>query len=195
MSRIFLFAKMLLFTCFSLTNGYNSPQYTRNIAREHFKLVPYFAKPVMKKHHLVQYERDEVIQEGYLGLMYAARKYNPDLNIEFSTYSSHWIRSYISKYMKKRYGRLPTTPFYPNEHIKITDTNTKFDNDVLFDLNIALNTLEPWEYELIKKRFFDKITIKDIANEYGLSRNTISKHSRRIVSKLRGHMLRQYSQP
>ena len=186
---------MLLFTCFSLTNGYNSPQYTRNIARENFKLVPYFAKPVMKKHHLVQYERDEVIQEGYLGLMYAARKYNPDLNIEFSTYSSHWIRSYISKYMKKRYGRLPTTPFYPNEHIKITDTNTKFDNDVLFDLNIALNTLEPWEYELIKKRFFDKITIKDIANEYGLSRNTISKHSRRIVTKLRGHILRQYSQP
>ena len=38
---------------------------------------------------------DEVIQEGVLGLARAADKYDPSRGLRFSTYSTHWITSYV----------------------------------------------------------------------------------------------------
>ena len=38
---------------------------------------------------------DEVIQEGMLGLARAVDKYDPDRGLRFSTYSTHWITSYV----------------------------------------------------------------------------------------------------
>lgn len=173
----------------NLCNGYNSPKYTHDMAREHFRLVPYFAKPVIKKHNLGKYERDELIQEGYIGLILACRKYNPEMNVELSTYSSYWIRSYISKYIKRKYNSFKTLPLYTDRFIETSETSLQFDENVLFDLELALDSLESWEYEFIRKRFFDRMTIKDIAIESGLSRNTISKYCSKITNKLKYHMM------
>lgn len=38
---------------------------------------------------------DEVIQEGMLGLARAVDKYDPGRGLRFSTYSTHWITSYV----------------------------------------------------------------------------------------------------
>ena len=38
---------------------------------------------------------DEVIQEGVLGLARAVDKFDPDRGLRFSTYSTHWITSYV----------------------------------------------------------------------------------------------------
>lgn len=40
---------------------------------------------------------EDLINEGNLGLMYAAQKYNPSSNAKFSTYAAWWIREYIQK--------------------------------------------------------------------------------------------------
>ena len=44
-----------------------------------------------------------MIQEGYVGLMYASRKYdiNNKANAKFVTYATYWIKSYMTKYLKK----------------------------------------------------------------------------------------------
>lgn len=39
---------------------------------------------------------DEVIQEGVLGLARAVDKFDPSRGLRFSTYSTHWITSYVS---------------------------------------------------------------------------------------------------
>lgn len=41
---------------------------------------------------------DDCIQEGYMGLMIALDKYDPDIGYEFSTYASWWIRQKIIRY-------------------------------------------------------------------------------------------------
>ncbi len=43
---------------------------------------------------------DEVVQEGNLGLIRAAEKYDPDAGTRFSTYAVWWIRAYVWKYLK-----------------------------------------------------------------------------------------------
>jgi RNA polymerase primary sigma factor len=51
----------------------------------------------------------DIIQEGNMGLIHAAEKYDHVKNVRFSTYASWWIRQYISRYFsnKRRAIRLP----------------------------------------------------------------------------------------
>jgi RNA polymerase primary sigma factor len=51
----------------------------------------------------------DIIQEGNMGLMHAAEKYDHKRNVRFSTYANWWIRQYITRAMtnKRRPIRLP----------------------------------------------------------------------------------------
>jgi RNA polymerase primary sigma factor len=51
----------------------------------------------------------DIIQEGNIGLMHAAKKYDHNKNVRFSTYANWWIRQGISRYLssKRRAIRLP----------------------------------------------------------------------------------------
>jgi RNA polymerase primary sigma factor len=51
----------------------------------------------------------DIIQEGNMGLMHAAEKYDHRKNVRFSTYAGWWIRQYISRYLSnnRRTIRLP----------------------------------------------------------------------------------------
>ncbi|MCL2186574.1 MAG: RNA polymerase sigma factor RpoD/SigA [Treponema sp.] len=51
----------------------------------------------------------DIIQEGNIGLIQAAQKYDYRKNVRFCTYASWWIRQYICRYIanKRRIVRLP----------------------------------------------------------------------------------------
>jgi RNA polymerase primary sigma factor len=51
----------------------------------------------------------DIIQEGNIGLMHAAEKYDHKKNVRFSTYANWWIKQSISRYFsnKQRVIRLP----------------------------------------------------------------------------------------
>jgi len=51
----------------------------------------------------------DIIQEGNMGLMQAAKKFDYRKNVRFCTYASFWIRQYISRFItnKRRIVRLP----------------------------------------------------------------------------------------
>jgi RNA polymerase primary sigma factor len=51
----------------------------------------------------------DLIQEGNMGLMHAAEKYDPAKKLRFCTYASWWIRQFIARYLtnKRRIVRLP----------------------------------------------------------------------------------------
>jgi RNA polymerase primary sigma factor len=51
----------------------------------------------------------DIIQEGNMGLMYAAEKYDYKRQVRFSTYAHWWIRQFITRFLtnKRRAIRLP----------------------------------------------------------------------------------------
>ena len=51
----------------------------------------------------------DLVQEGNMGLMHAAEKYDPAKKLRFCTYASWWIRQFIARYLtnKRRIVRLP----------------------------------------------------------------------------------------
>ncbi len=46
----------------------------------------------------------DLINEGNLGLIYAAKKFDPDKNVKFLSYAAWWIKNYIIKYLVEQSG-------------------------------------------------------------------------------------------
>ena len=168
MERVYRLLKLILL--FDIVKSYNNPKVIKKYAEKNYKLVPYFAKSYTKS--LTSYQREELIQEGYIGLLYASRNYNETLGFKFSTYSSYWIKRYFVNYLKKikNYDYLPLNI----DVIKYYDYKKEIDLEVLNEV----------EKDLIKKRYYDKKQVKEIAAEYSLSRNTISNKLKDSIHKL-----------
>lgn len=185
----FFYASILL--SLTTTYAYNSPKFTHDLVKNNYKLVPYFAKPFIKKNKLSAYEREELMQEGYIGLIFACRKYDDAYGVALSTYSRYWINSYMNAYLRNKHRtrrplELDTERYIAPSSDVIVD---------IVDINLIISSLEPWQRFVVRKRFFDKVTIKQLATECGVSRNTMSKYLTQIKNKIRGGIARQSSHP
>ena len=67
----------------------------RKLVTSHLRLVGRIALEYKRAYHNVL----DLIQEGNVGLMKAAQKFDPDKGARFSYYASWWIRAYIIKYI------------------------------------------------------------------------------------------------
>jgi len=52
---------------------------------------------------------EDLIQEGNIGLVKAVDKYNPELNVPFSSYAANWIKAYMTNSIYQK-GRTIRTP-------------------------------------------------------------------------------------
>ena len=131
------------------------------MARENYKLVPYFAQRYVKKHQLRKNEKEELIQEGYCGFMKACSKYNASLGYKLSTYSGWWVRKYMDDYIKSVYKQKELISY--DEHLyQFISVEEEF-NSVLEDYS-----LHDWEKNNIfpkrKKDTLAQLTIETVLN-------------------------------
>lgn len=177
----------ILFLLINIVNSYNSPQFTNNIARENFKLVPYYAKNYYKKHKLNQDQIDEIIQEGYVGLMRASRKYdiNNKANAKFVTYATYWIKSYMTKCLKKMYKNINKTRDLNEDICKYYDNVGNY---------LDYGTLEPLERIILYRKYIKKPydTSSQIAQDYGLTKYTLTKITKSGFKKLKENTKNYY---
>lgn len=172
--------KALLLLCVSplLSWAYNSPKYINYMLNTHHKLVPYYGHKYLKNKIIPYQEKKDIIQEGYIGLYYASRKYDETRNISFSYYSRFWIMRYFSVALK--------------EYNKKQQLNYPLDDKRLYSLStpkprntICLDSITPYQKDIITRRFLKHEKVKDIAKYYKVSRNTMSNHITYAVNLLR----------
>mmetsp|Transcript_29228 Transcript_29228/g.42695 ORF Transcript_29228/g.42695 Transcript_29228/m.42695 type:complete len:288 (+) Transcript_29228:1-864(+) len=94
---------------------------------------------------------DELIQEGMLGLARAADKYDYSRGLRFSTYSTHWITSYIRRYMREAITGCLKVPSqlhdiktkYKYIMKRCTDLGEKYpsEEDVAKDIGVSIQRL------------------------------------------------------
>lgn len=63
------------------------------LVERNLRLVVYFARRIQPCNIPLL----DLVQEGNIGLMHAADKFEPRLDYRFSTYASYWIRQYMSR--------------------------------------------------------------------------------------------------
>lgn len=171
---------MKLIICLSvIVQGiaYNTPKYINEMARTNYKLVPYFAKSYIKKHKLTYEQREDMIQEGYIGFMYACRSFNESKGLKISTYSKFWIQKYMSDYIKLTYKRKIENPLM-DKVLPDYDYYPEFNLDVLSIL----------DKELIIKRYYKNMKVIEMASYYKVSRNTMSNWIKKAVNKLKNQI-------
>tara|TARA_Y100000768_G_C23937437_1_gene663259 strand:- start:324 stop:884 length:561 start_codon:yes stop_codon:yes gene_type:complete len=174
------FKKIICFILINSIYGYNTPQYCHDVARENFKIVPYHAQNYIMRHKLNTDQCNDLIQEGYIGLMLAARKYDENNNnAKFTTYSTYWIKSYMSSYIKAMYKQK-----YNN--IDINDKLCKT-YDLPAYTKINMDILEPIEKDIVYRRYIQKPRdiSYDIAKEYGITRQEVVKITLRGIRKIK----------
>lgn len=168
----------MIFLYLSLVCGLNSPQKTRSLARNNYRLVPHFAKQYVKKYNLNKRHKEELIQYGYEGFMKACEKYDETRGFRLSTYSRFWVHKYMDDYIKDKMKHdllLPLhqeqlhTRVYPTEHISLLEQYKLF----------------KWEKELLRRKYYKKETFVSIAKDLNVSRDTLRSSYCRIYNRIR----------
>ena len=94
--------ELILFKKYSKTHDI---EIRNEIVNNNLNLVHYIAYGCNVD--FVEYE--DLVSEGYIGLIKAVEKFNYKLGYKFSTYATYWIKNYIHNYIQEHSGpvRLP----------------------------------------------------------------------------------------
>ena len=83
---------------------------------------------VAKRYTVTTLDYEEIIQEGYLGLIKAFDLFDYTKDYKFATYAIHWIRAFIGRYIGN-HGRTIRMPSYLLEkYVKINAIQTSYFN-------------------------------------------------------------------
>ena len=149
----------------------------------------------------------DIIQEGNMGLIHAASKFDYKKNVRFCTYASWWIRQFISRFIskKRRIVRLPQRKedaLRKIQHAYHTLCQTLMhqpqNTDIAMELGISVQDVDsivnmaadslPFEHNTFDD---ESVCTMDIHEDYTYSpeRNLMKKFSRddtmRILNKLK----------
>lgn len=145
--------------------------------------------------------REDLLQEGYLGLLRAAERYDPDRGAKFSTYAGWWIhqrmaRAQVDKpYMvrvpignlRARRNRRRVVSLHAEGH----DGHTLGDvlaapADAMLHLETdeLLARLPEREALVLRLRYLEGHTLQEVAKVFGRSRERIRQLEKRALERL-----------
>jgi len=170
----------------------------------------YIVQTIVKQYHYLHIE-DDLMQEGYLGLVEAGRKYDPACGVLFESYAAWWVRKYVKDAIRL-YGFIVSMPAHPKEEFlqkaRIQLDKPLYDEDgdvVTLADTIAddTNLDEPMDKEKITKEVLAILTprelaiigcyygidrkqlpVDEIAKEFGLKRKNVYHILERAMEKL-----------
>ncbi len=104
----------------AVLSGDTKLQTTDRLVEDHLGLVVHIAKRYARSylgHHIL--DLDDLVQEGVLGLIHAAEKFDARKGFRFSTYATYWIRWAIGQAImnESRAIRLPSPIWYAAQRL------------------------------------------------------------------------------
>ncbi len=101
---------------------------------------------------------DDLVQEGNVGLMIAAERFDPDRGFKFSTYATWWVRQKIQRALKQRGHNISLDEQRGESGRRMIDTVAAPEGDRVLDeqnakhIRRALAILSPSEARVIRFR-------------------------------------------
>lgn len=160
---------------------------------------------IQKKFNTVNYEAQDLISIGIIGLIKAINTYDINKENEFSTYATKCIDNEVLMFIRsikkqqKEYS-IEESAFYQDNTFKLIDVLTsdnnlseeivnKYYNEQLYEaIYFIINNLSERDREIIIHYygFYDneRMTQKDLSNKYKISQSYISRRINAIILKI-----------
>lgn len=176
----------------------------RRLVNDNRSLVEWSVNRYLDRHAVSGADRDDLVSWGLLGLLSAARAFDPDRGFRFSTLAAMAIERSIARgamQASNHQARLLSL----DEALRETGTSEGETRwvDVMRDesaereigrteelalLNHAMVRLRPQQQELIKAHFFQGHSLADLARQWGTTRQAVAGQMRRTLRALRRAM-------
>ncbi len=143
------------------------------------------------KHKVQEAVTLDLIQEGTVGLMEAAEKYNPETGVAFSLFAIHRIRGRIINFLQKEGNEVlidyedtessisqvitPDTPFESADRMVLNGA-----------INRAMNRLPDKEKDVIRSVYLEEQTAQETASALEVSTAYVYRLEKRGIRRLRG---------
>ena len=182
------------------------------IDNQFIKEHAYIVRTIARQYGKVTNQAD-LMQEGYIGLIEAARRYDPTTGVQFTSYASWWVRKYMRGWMlnnsqivrlssktKDYYKPLTEdieTPLYEEEgdlirYADILTDGTTAETDLIRQeehqwLRDMIEKLPAREQQIIRQIYgidCEAVPMREIAKQMGLSYDRVKKLHARCVKFL-----------
>ncbi len=174
------------------------------LVNDNRKLVEYMVNRYLKRFYVGTMEREDLVSWGMVGLVNAARAWDPARSRSFSTLACRAIERMIIRGVNREWhpereqvtvsldqlicgGQsegsedrfVDQLPADENVERTLLDTERKV------ALRAALKRLSPEQQTLIQRHYFDHESVQQIAQELGLSRQGVYSREKAIFKQLR----------
>lgn len=142
---------------------------------------------------------EDLVQEGFIGLLRAVRKFNRNLFPNFFVYSERWIRHSVKRAASRFdivYNPSKTRVVYAEpaeigreEEADVTPEKTFFDKEKSSKIEEVLGDFPIRDREIVKRIFglgeFDQQTLREIGPLFDLTHERIRQIKNKVILKLR----------
>lgn len=174
------------------------------LVRDNRKLVDYMVNRYLKRYYVGSMERDDLVSWGMMGLVNAARAWDPARSRSFSTLACRAIERMIIRGVNREWHPdressnvsldslisgnsgeggddrfVDQLPADENVERRMVDT----ERDVA--LRTALQTLPEEQRTLIERHYFREESVENIARDLGISRQGVYSREKAIFKQLR----------
>lgn len=153
------------------------------LIKSNLRLVVYFAQKYNYSNGMFQ----EFIQEGNIGLLKAARKFDPDKNVKFSTYAALWIKKYILNCIATKKQVVEITQDFSKKNLEQSKVYINTDQ---VEMKLSLEKLlkdariSKRDRQIFTKRFLLSTPCQTLAKEYKVSHQRISQIEHDVFANL-----------
>lgn len=177
------------------------------MVRENRKLVDYMVNRYLKRYFVGTMERDDLVSWGMMGLVNAARAWDPARSASFSTLACRAIERMIIRGVSREWRPERENATVSLDQLIAGDRAEGGDErfldqlpaaenveDSLLEsersgaLRMALEMLEPEQRQLIRRHYLDGENVQDIARDLGLTRQGVYSREKAIFKRLRAQL-------
>jgi len=147
------------------------------IVTEYLPLV----RSIAARYNKLGIPQEDLEQEGMIGLLEAANKYEENKGAKFSTYATYWIKKYILAAVDKEKK-------HSSNSTNLNEEITRDEKAYVIRLTTKIvlpSDMPENEKTVLTMLFQDEFTLKEIAEELGISRERVRRLKEKGLRRMR----------
>jgi RNA polymerase sigma factor (sigma-70 family) len=174
------------------------------LVRDNQKLVDYMVNRYLKRYFVGDMEREDLVSWGMIGLLQAARAWDPERSHSFSTLACKAIERMIVRGVSREWkpeqaaATLSLDGLVFGEEAEGREARfvdqiageqdveqELLDSETGIAVRSALEQLRPEQRQLIERHYYEGVPVRELAEELGLTRQGVYMRQKNILQQLR----------